>query len=139
MVLSFSLQPPSHCAKYFSRIYPALVLFPYSPPQRSLGEKAELTKRLEDIEGSLLEREATFDQLQRLHAAAEASVAAGLQRAEAERRRIATLTQQCQELDQERKKLQTACEQHQNSIKVSLKLNINHNCSILINLFQLLS
>ena len=66
-----------------------------------------------------MEREATFDQLQRQHAAAEASVAAGLQRAEADRKRIASLTQQCQELEQERKKLQSTCEQNQNAIKVS--------------------
>ena len=86
--------------------------------QRSLAEKAELTKRLEDIEGSLLEREATFDQLQRQHAAAEASVAAGMQRAEAERKRIAALTQKTQDLERERTQLQTTCEQNQNAIKV---------------------
>ena len=80
-----------------------------------------MTKKLEDIEGNLLEREAMFDQLQRQHAAAEASVAAGLQRAEEERKRIAAVTQQCQQLEIERKKLQSVCDQHQNAIKVRAK------------------
>ena len=92
--------------------------FPLSQ-QRSLTEKAELTKKLEGIEGCLLEREATFDQLQRQHVAAEASVAASLQHAEAERKRIAALSQKYQDLEKERKKLITSCEQQQIALKVS--------------------
>ena len=69
----------------------------------------------------MLEREATFDQLQRQHGAAEASVAASLQHAEAERKRLAALSQQCQDLEKERKKLVASCEQHQNALRVSKK------------------